>query len=438
MYLNMATELLLWRKHLSTIEGTSTNIANSNRDLTHIPTRFISDLEKFYVPPENVERINTSGIFGPSTSPTRAAPGGRLFTRVTTAPAGAANIFPQSRTFGVRTNTISEASSFGLPRENIQLFLASNRISRLPLELFALRRLTVLTMRTLLVSFLFGNANLPTGSNLLTYIPPEIAQLTNLHTLNIANNRIRYLPAEMLNMTLNKLQVHPNPFLQPPPGSSPPRRTPRRTSTTENDQSRAEVLGCPVSSATHPLPRVIPLVELSLRALLASPGREECMLSLQYELPLYEHPSCPGEPSLPAGKQRFYRVIPPHLREILDACVPGSVYADSEEEAESLPVSVEVTGIGSCLSPRHGSRRAVFAQHAEERFTWDNTIAGVDIGGAVPMKWRGCEWGCLDFLTSKKEDASVEPAHDEDDLDMENVVQVVDFTSDVFGGDVFE
>ena len=36
--------------------------------------------------------------------------------------------------------------------------------------------------------------------------------------------------------------------------------------------------------------------------------------------------------------------------------------------------------------------------HVEQRFTWERRIAGVDVGGAVPVRWRGCQQGCLDFL----------------------------------------
>ena len=41
--------------------------------------------------------------------------------------------------------------------------------------------------------------------------------------------------------------------------------------------------------------------------------------------------------------------------------------------------------------------------HVEQRFTWERRIAGLDVGGAVPVRWRGCQRGCLDFLCSKYE-----------------------------------
>jgi hypothetical protein len=38
----------------------------------------------------------------------------------------------------------------------------------------------------------------------------------------------------------------------------------------------------------------------------------------------------------------------------------------------------------------------------EERFTWEKVVAGLDVGGIVPVIWRGCLKGCLIFLESNK------------------------------------
>ena len=44
----------------------------------------------------------------------------------------------------------------------------------------------------------------------------------------------------------------------------------------------------------------------------------------------------------------------------------------------------------------------MFVRPAEERFTWEDVIAGVRVagegGGGVPVRWRGCSRGCLAFL----------------------------------------
>lgn len=43
----------------------------------------------------------------------------------------------------------------------------------------------------------------------------------------------------------------------------------------------------------------------------------------------------------------------------------------------------------------------MFVDHAEERFEWirDVVVFVSDLpGGAVPIQWRGCSSGCLEFL----------------------------------------
>ena len=53
--------------------------------------------------------------------------------------------------------------------------------------------------------------------------------------------------------------------------------------------------------------------------------------------------------------------------------------------------------------------------HVEQRLTWERRIAGLDVGGAVPVRWRGCQRGCLDFLCPKDE---TECFAEQDDVDM--------------------
>ena len=57
------------------------------------------------------------------------------------------------------------------------------------------------------------------------------------------------------------------------------------------------------------------------------------------------------------------------------------------------------SGVGVCPSPHH-AERAVFVRHAEERFSWEHVVAGQNVGveEGVPVLWRGCSRGCLDFL----------------------------------------
>lgn len=90
--------------------------------------------------------------------------------------------------------------------------------------------------------------------------------------------------------------------------------------------------------------------------------------------------------------------IPPHLGRVFDAIHPGSMPKDA-----FLDPGDEQPSLGLCPSPRHAHSASVFVEPAEERYTWESLIAGVDLGAKVPLKWRGCLRGCLDFLDPEDE-----------------------------------
>jgi len=222
-------------------------------------------------------------------------------------------------------------------------------------------------------------------------MPPEIACLKNLTSLSIGGNRITYLPSEIMQMSLEQLQVIPNPFLEPPQKSSDGTRPFLRTSTLsrlslQNEGPQQRLL----SEAKHTLPRVLSLVEISLRGLLSSAGAcrsTDTNLQTYYNLPLDE---------------QEHGYIPSHLRKVLGTCVPQSIPRDGDSIDTPMDDTwwSNITGIGSCPSPRHDTQH-LYIQHAEERFSWEQTIASVDLGELVPVRWRGCQWGCLDYLDGK-------------------------------------
>jgi len=85
----------------------------------------------------------------------------------------------------------------------------------------------------------------------------------------------------------------------------------------------------------------------------------------------------------------------------------------------------------------------------EERFTWEKTVAGLHVGGIVPIKWRGCSKGCLVFMDRDKADADVQPGYAnssrdtqmavDDDVEMDDsVVQPVSLAQTGFGDQDFE
>jgi len=228
-----------------------------------------------------------------------------------------------------------------------------------------------------------------------------VGNLENLVDLNIALNQLSFLPCELNNMkNLNKLIVLPNPFLPEPNG----------------DPSH-------VSQTRQIGPAVPPLTELALRVLLSSKpfsnGRtllEEC-----FDLPIVTGPTfCP---------------ISGPLRHILATCVPGSITLD--EAASRLSKSDEsdyVTGIGLCPNPVHGTKGSVFVHHIEERFTWVDCIAGIKLGGHAPLRWRGCERGCLAFLDVETRDD--ERVHDSGTgVDDAGIIQTVSLATAVLDFD---
>ena len=79
--------------------------------------------------------------------------------------------------------------------------------------------------------------------------------------------------------------------------------------------------------------------------------------------------------------------------------------------------------MGICGNPEHQAEERIFVRPVEERLSWERVIAGQSTGGMVPVKWRGCGHGCLDFLgvsTTASEEAA---------MDVDDVVQVVSFAA---------
>ncbi|KFH47462.1 Plant intracellular Ras-group-related LRR protein-like protein [Hapsidospora chrysogenum ATCC 11550] len=99
---------------------------------------------------------------------------------------------------------VTKDVAFEQKEPEIRLYLAQNRLTRLPGALFDVTYLTTLSLR----------------GNQLEEVPPAIGRLCNLQELNISQNRLRHLPIEILDLLdtdckLQSLIVHPNPFLKP-------------------------------------------------------------------------------------------------------------------------------------------------------------------------------------------------------------------------------
>lgn len=267
-----------------------------------------------------------------------------------------------------------KSKSSDTPVNSLFVSLAQNQITKLPLELFWLHGLVELNLR----------------GNRLTRMPPQIAHLTNLQTLNIAQNKLTYLPAEMLNMRLASLVLQGNPWMQPP------------------EDARDKTRGVTPTVSHFSIPS---LAEYCLRTLLAENKEESLRPDSRPGETVLE-----GRHSLPLPDD-----YPRWLLEDLRACCPRAVArADASMQASpakrirrsaSFVLDAPLTdaeddraethpGIGVCRSPVHAGERAVFVRHAEERFSWEAVIAGQNTGveGGVPVLWRGCSQGCLNFL----------------------------------------
>lgn len=94
----------------------------------------------------------------------------------------------------------SERGSLSLSKNQLKLFLSSNHFTTIPMDVFALTNLSVLSIR----------------NNNIEVIPPEIGLLVNLVELSVGGNLLRVLPSQVaLLPKLSILTVHPNPFLVP-------------------------------------------------------------------------------------------------------------------------------------------------------------------------------------------------------------------------------
>jgi hypothetical protein len=390
-----------------------------------------------FVPPSIVE-LNSLGVV--------AEPTQRPFKRVQTAPP--AVFSSPHRSFFVHSVAPNRTRSQGF-----MIFLANNEIKTLPPEFFRLSNLTVLSLRACplspsnLLDVLIGAGE---GNNSLEFLPPEIAQLYALKDLDVVNNSLRFLPAEMTTMAFTNLKVHTNPW-HPDPANPAARDEPDT-----------------VDAATHAHFRVPPLREVILRYLLtpssttqqrplsphpmaatmlmsttARTRDQPTTLEDRFQLPLQDGALSPADAAL------FARVAPAAVsaprrhafsRATTTSASAGmfsSAHAKAEREhgsraADAAGAAQEQKSFGRCPSPRHcdvtpapgatspaGSAAAMawarlgppFVLPAEERYTWVTEIAGVRVGettGGVPLLWRGCGRGCLDFLDA----AGAAPASD--------------------------
>ncbi|KAF9982596.1 hypothetical protein BGZ65_002686 [Modicella reniformis] len=95
----------------------------------------------------------------------------------------------------------NERGSFSLSKNRLKLFLSSNHFTSIPMDVFTLSNLSVLSIR----------------NNNIEALPPEIGLLVNLVELSVGGNLLKVLPSQVaLLPKLSILTVHPNSFMLPP------------------------------------------------------------------------------------------------------------------------------------------------------------------------------------------------------------------------------
>lgn len=214
------------------------------------------------------------------------------------------------------------------------------------------------------------------GKNELTCLPPSIAHLTNLEELQIGSNRIRYLPSEILSLPLKKIGLHPNPWLKSP-SSQPSSSNPR--------------LLAPLQSKY-----VVPsLTELCLRVLLSKAppkpnttpgkGKPKTVVEAFVELPL----------------SRWE--LPDRYLAVLEASISDSQHNSSEDTGigqsrKEYDAMLDARSSSCANQQLHLGKSSCFYEPAEMRYEWVKKINGKDAGGDIPVEWRGCSRGCLEFL----------------------------------------
>ena len=98
----------------------------------------------------------------------------------------------------------------------LRLYLSNNLLEEVPGEVFHLKNLEVLSLR----------------SNNLTEILPSIGKLSKLRELNLGSNQFNWLPWELLGLlqtSLRKCMMYPNPFMRPIPSIWNPPPVPKIT-----------------------------------------------------------------------------------------------------------------------------------------------------------------------------------------------------------------
>ena len=95
--------------------------------------------------------------------------------------------------------------------------------------------------------------------------------------------------------------------------------------------------------------------------------------------------------------------LPPKYLAILEASVPDgqprSVCPDAVGGRRKEYNAMQDACSSLCPNQqKHQEVSSCFSEPAEGRYEWVKRINEVDVGGLIPVEWRGCSYGCLEFL----------------------------------------
>ena len=252
-------------------------------------------------------------------------------------------------------------------------------------------------------------------------------------------------------MILTNLNVHTNPWYPDPANASGPRDETKIVDSATRVHFRVPPLRevvlryllTPAANQQRPL-ALSPPTSPTTTIMATASARQPTMLEDRFQLPLQEGTLTPADAALiariaPAAvsaprRHAFSRATTSGPDAALFPPTTSALPSKSEREC---PVPCSLTGLaamtqqqpqqqqqqheqkscsGRCPSPRHNYATPPvvvgqpwpwprlgppFVMPAEERYTWVTELAGVRVGestGGVPILWRGCGRGCLDFL----------------------------------------
>ncbi|CAO1629322.1 unnamed protein product [Sympodiomycopsis kandeliae] len=380
----------VWHKTVEKVwDKGETTLDLSDRCITSIHP-VIADLAKYVAidPPRNINDSNTS-----TGSPTPTATRSR------------------SRTSS-KSHTLTQ-------RNTLQLYLQNNSLTHLPSALFSLgANLRVLSLR----------------SNKLKTLPSAIGTLVNLSELNIANNELEYLPAEIQNLSLEQFRWFPNPFVLPD--------AKQKLEITETDPVVATCLG-PLQTTSSELNSLSTLKELCIRTLLTPVNPEEedkTTLLQEYENGTLREMDADNTMDTSTisllesarrclegkwGNTTFTTCTPSSELDSWCKGVSGQSRDDEAQQHMDVSSTLDTQGDNSLLNPYFNKcplqTDRYYSVPVETRLQWTSRVAGVDVltidvasanqalartSGVLPLLWKGCSKGCLDFLKDSSKDTS--------------------------------